>query len=138
MNALREGDVDVPDVRLHYIDWGGNGAPIVLLHATGLLGQIYRPIAEALTAVGHVFSYDQRGHGDSGKANPAKYDWALTASDLENFIRVMKLENVRGFGHSGCNGDRCGRQPVSGASHARRAGRTGVVPNAGIAGVRMA
>jgi len=100
MNPLREGDVEVPDVRLHFIDWGGNGGPIVLLHATGLLGKIYRPIAEALTAVGHVFSYDQRGHGDSGKASPAKYDWALTASDLENFIRAMKLESVRGFGHS--------------------------------------
>jgi pimeloyl-ACP methyl ester carboxylesterase len=100
MNQLREGDVNVRDVRLHYIDWGGDGAPIVLLHATGLLGRIYRPIAQALTAVGHVFSYDQRGHGDSGVANPPKYDWALTARDLEEFIRAMGLDGTRAFGHS--------------------------------------
>jgi len=100
MNQLREDDVNVRDVRLHYIDWGGQGAPIVLLHATGLLGRIYRPIAAALTAVGHVFSYDQRGHGDSGRANPEKYDWAMTARDLEDFIRALGLEGTRAFGHS--------------------------------------
>ncbi|HTY55203.1 MAG TPA: alpha/beta hydrolase [Candidatus Binataceae bacterium] len=100
MSELGEGDVDVRDVRLHYIDWGGSGAPIVLLHATGLLGRIYRPIAQALTAVGHVFSYDQRGHGDSGRAEPPVYDWAMTARDLQEFIRAMGLQGARAFGHS--------------------------------------
>ena len=61
----RGGDVSVNGLKLHYLDWGGDGRPIVILHATGFLGRIYRPIAEALTAIGHVYSYDQRGHGDS-------------------------------------------------------------------------
>ena len=100
MSEPREGDVTGSDVRLHYLDWGGHGAPIVLLHATGLLGRIYRPIAIALTAVGHVFSYDQRGHGDSGPAHSGKYNWEMTVRDLEDFIRGMGLEGTRAFGHS--------------------------------------
>jgi pimeloyl-ACP methyl ester carboxylesterase len=100
MSEPREGDVIGRDVRLHYLDWGGNDAPIVLLHATGLLGRIYRPIATALTAIGHVFSYDQRGHGDSGLADSGKYNWKMTVRDLEDFIRAMGLEGTRAFGHS--------------------------------------
>lgn len=49
----RGGDVSVNGLKLHYLDWGGDGRPIVILHATGFLGRIYRPIAEALTAIGH-------------------------------------------------------------------------------------
>jgi pimeloyl-ACP methyl ester carboxylesterase len=96
----RDGDVIVNGIRLHYLDWGGDGAPIVLLHATGFLGPIYRPIAQALTAIGHVYSYDQRGHGDSERPRSDIYGWDITASDLEGFILAMGLENVRGIGHS--------------------------------------
>ena len=61
----RTSFVNVNGVRLHTLDWGGDGAPIVILHATGFLGRIYRQLAERLRAIGHVYSYDQRGHGDS-------------------------------------------------------------------------
>ena len=43
----RGGDLEVNGVRLHYLDWGGDGDPIVVLHATGFIGRIYRPIALA-------------------------------------------------------------------------------------------
>jgi pimeloyl-ACP methyl ester carboxylesterase len=94
------GDVSVNGVRLRYLDWGGDGPPIILLHATGFLGRIYRPIAEALRAVGHVYTYDQRGHGDSERSPGDVYDWDITASDLEAFIVAMDLRGVRGIGHS--------------------------------------
>ncbi len=44
--------VHVNGVRFHTLDWGGEGAPIVILHATGFLGRIYRPLAERLRAIG--------------------------------------------------------------------------------------
>lgn len=94
------GEIIVNGVRLHYLDWGGTGAPIFVLHATGLLGRVYRPIAAALSAAGHVFSYDQRGHGDSGKPAEAAYNWYETMQDLAALIGAMGLEGVRGFGHS--------------------------------------
>jgi len=96
----KSGDVIVNGIRLHYLDWGGDGTPIVLLHATGFLGAIYRPIAQALTTIGHVYSYDQRGHGDSERPRNDIYGWDITASDLEGFILAMGFKQVRGIGHS--------------------------------------
>ncbi|MBF6560647.1 MAG: alpha/beta hydrolase [Candidatus Binataceae bacterium] len=93
-------DLIVNGLRLHYLDWGGDGPPIIVLHATGFLGRIYRPIAEALRAIGHVYTYDQRGHGDSERAAGENYGWDITASDLEGFILAMGLTGVRGIGHS--------------------------------------
>jgi len=95
------GQVRVNQVALAYLDWGGSGGPIIVLHATGLLGRVYRPIIEALRSVGHVYSYDQRGHGDSGPAPaPDGYDWTITMQDLAGFIRTMGFKSVRAFGHS--------------------------------------
>ncbi len=96
----RDGDLIVNGIRLHFLDWGGDGAPIVLLHATGFLGRIYRPITQALTAIGHVYSFDQRGHGDSERPRNDIYGWDLTAGDLEGFILAMGFKDVRAIGHS--------------------------------------
>jgi pimeloyl-ACP methyl ester carboxylesterase len=92
--------VNVNGIRMHALDWGGDGGPIVILHATGFLGRIYRPLAEPLRAIGHVYSYDQRGHGDSSQAQDGDYNWAWTMRDLEGFITAMGWHNVRAVGHS--------------------------------------
>lgn len=95
------GSVIVNGVRLQYYDWGGDGPPLVLLHATSFLSRVYASIATALTAVGHVFSYDQRGHGDSDPAPEGDcYSWFRTVDDLEGFITAMGFKRVLGFGHS--------------------------------------
>ena len=100
MAEPKSGNLEVNGVRLHTLDWGGSGDPIVILHATGFLGRIYAPIASALTRIGHVYSYDQRGHGDSGPAPDGEYDWQLTMEDLAGFITAMGFRGVRAFGHS--------------------------------------
>jgi pimeloyl-ACP methyl ester carboxylesterase len=97
----RSGYLTVNTLKLHYLDWGGDGDPIVVLHATGLLGRVYRPIAQALRGIGHVWSYDQRGHGDSAAATSLdEYDWTHTMNDLAGFIAAMGWKRVRAFGHS--------------------------------------
>jgi pimeloyl-ACP methyl ester carboxylesterase len=96
----KSGTIGVNGLRLHTLDWGGDGEPIVLLHATGFLGRIYAPIASALTRIGHVYSYDQRGHGDSSPAPDGQYDWQRTMDDLAGFITAMGFRGVRAFGHS--------------------------------------
>jgi pimeloyl-ACP methyl ester carboxylesterase len=93
-------DVQVNGVRLRYLDWGGTGEPIVLLHATGLLGRIYQPIIEDLRQIGRVYTYDQRGHGDSGTPRHETYSWDDTVKDLKGFLETMGLRKVRGIGHS--------------------------------------
>ncbi|MGH7948568.1 MAG: alpha/beta fold hydrolase [Candidatus Binataceae bacterium] len=67
------GQLELDDVRIHYLDWGGDGAPLVVLHATGFHGRTYRVYAEAFRAIGHVYSMDQRGHGDSGLSKRGEY-----------------------------------------------------------------
>ena len=96
----RSSFVNVNGIRLHTLDWGGDGAPIVILHATGFLGRVYRPLAERLRAIGHVYSYDQRGHGDSSAAPDGEYSWDATMRDLEGFITAMGCSGVRAVGHS--------------------------------------
>jgi pimeloyl-ACP methyl ester carboxylesterase len=92
--------VDANGIRLSCQDWGGEGQPIVILHATGFLGRVYRPFALALRSSGHVYSYDQRGHGDSSRPADGDYTWASTTADLKAFIEAMKLKGTRGLGHS--------------------------------------
>jgi pimeloyl-ACP methyl ester carboxylesterase len=96
----RSSFVDLNGLRLHTLDWGGDGAPIVILHATGFLGRIYRSLAERLRGFGHVYSYDQRGHGDSSAAPDGVYTWDATMRDLEGFITAMGWSAVRAIGHS--------------------------------------
>jgi pimeloyl-ACP methyl ester carboxylesterase len=96
----RSSFVNVNGVQLHTLDWGGDGAPIVILHATGFLGRIYRALAERLRAIGHVYSYDQRGHGDSSAAPDNEYTWDATMRDLEGFITAMGWSGIRAVGHS--------------------------------------
>jgi pimeloyl-ACP methyl ester carboxylesterase len=92
--------VTVNGVRLRVQDWGGSGAPIVILHATGFLGRIYKPLAEPLRAIGHVYSYDQRGHGDSSTAPDGEYTWDATMRDFEGLITAMGWSSVGAVGHS--------------------------------------
>ena len=95
------GDLKINGLRIRYYDWGGNGDPIVVVHATGFHGRVYRPIVEALKDVGHVWSYDQRGHGDSETPHELEsYNWTFTMEDLAGFITAMGWKAVRAFGHS--------------------------------------
>lgn len=92
--------LQVNGLRLHYLDWGGEGPPRIISHATGFLGRVYRPIAQALCATNHVYSLDQRGHGDSQCPPLEAISWYHTADDLERWLEAMGFGAVHAFGHS--------------------------------------
>jgi pimeloyl-ACP methyl ester carboxylesterase len=80
---------------------GGDGPPVVLLHATGFHGRCWLPLAAALTDRYSVWSIDQRGHGASGKAPDGSYDdWQLFVDDLFAVLDTLGLDGWRGLGHS--------------------------------------
>lgn len=54
-------------VRLCCIDFGGTGAPILLLHDLAGRANEWHSTAQWLIHQGHVFALDQRGHGQSEK-----------------------------------------------------------------------
>jgi pimeloyl-ACP methyl ester carboxylesterase/catechol 2,3-dioxygenase-like lactoylglutathione lyase family enzyme len=93
------GFVSVNDVRLHYLDYGGNGPPAVLHHATGFHAWVWAPVAEALSTRYRVFALDARGHGDSEKP-PAGYWWETFIADLVAFVEALALGPALGVGHS--------------------------------------
>jgi pimeloyl-ACP methyl ester carboxylesterase len=97
----QDGFVEANGIRLHYLEWGGEGPPVVLLHATGFLARLWEPIAVNLSARFHVYALDARGHGDSDKPAPAgAYGWEGLAADLMGFLDALGLIGVPIIGHS--------------------------------------
>lgn len=96
---MTEHDVRVGDLRLHYLDFGGDGPPLVFCHATGFHSWLWAPYATRLTEHFHVLALDQRGHGRSDKP-PTGYRWENFGRDLAGFLDRLGLEQVRAVGHS--------------------------------------
>jgi pimeloyl-ACP methyl ester carboxylesterase len=73
----------------------------MLMHATGFHGRCWLPLAPALASEFSVWSIDQRGHGDAGKAPDGKYDdWSAHVEDLIAVLDALGMEGWRGLGHS--------------------------------------
>ena len=73
---------------LALVSWDGTPPPILMVHATGFVKEMWRPVVEELRAHGNgsqITALDQRGHGDSESTTPP-FDWwdlgrdALTAA----------------------------------------------------------
>jgi pimeloyl-ACP methyl ester carboxylesterase len=100
----RSDFVEANGLRLHYLTWGDDDAPAVVLnHATGFLARLWEPLAERLAAEGwRALAYDARGHGDSEKpaVNGDNYDWHRCVDDLCGFLDAMGLRGVPFVGHS--------------------------------------
>ncbi len=102
-----EGAVDSGGTQIHYLDWGPDtsgqaaGPPLILIHATGFLAALWRPIAERLAGRFRVVAVDQRGHGDSpSPEGPAGYRFEAFADDLQAVIEALGLERPMCAGHS--------------------------------------
>ena len=117
MTELTEGFIDVNGVRLHHLRWRReNGAsPLVLVHATGFLGRLWQPVAEALAERFVVHAFDMRGHGDSDKpldtsgedtlapdteSIAGDYHWQNFVDDLAAFLDAFSLKDAAIVGHS--------------------------------------
>jgi pimeloyl-ACP methyl ester carboxylesterase len=80
-------------------DLGGEGPPLLLCHATGFHGMVWRPFASFLRDAFHCWSIDFRGHGDSS-APDITYDWEGFADDVLAVVDDLGLERPFGVGHS--------------------------------------
>ncbi len=60
-------EVDLNGIRFHYLDWGNDHLPhVVLLHGGSLTAHTWDLAALLLRDHYHLVALDQRGHGDSG------------------------------------------------------------------------
>jgi pimeloyl-ACP methyl ester carboxylesterase len=80
-------------------DLGGDGPPVLMAHATGFHGLVWRPMAAQLREF-HCYSFDERGHGDSSPPADGDYDWTGFADDALAVVDGLGLELPFGVGHS--------------------------------------
>lgn len=92
---------DGPDVA--YYELGGEGPPLVLVHATGFCAAVLSPMARPLAAGFRCLAIDQRAHGASGPPPSGDFAWAGFADDVLALVDHLGLEQAVGFGHS-CGG----------------------------------
>ena len=80
---------------------GGDGPPVMLLHATGFHGRCWLPLAPALADHFSVWSIDQRGHGASGKAPTRTRTGRVFVDDLFAVLDALGLATTgAAIGHS--------------------------------------
>ena len=101
MSGYQDKFVTINGLRLHYLDWGRDGnPPLVLLHGGSSYAHWWDFVAPALAKDFHVFALDQRGHGDSEHTNPPAYSTRHYVSDLREFMRTLGLHKPVLMGHS--------------------------------------
>ncbi|TMI38545.1 MAG: alpha/beta fold hydrolase, partial [Betaproteobacteria bacterium] len=88
---MPEGHAAFAGRRIWYRDSGGNGVPVVFLHAGTGSSLVWELQVPAFTAVGHRFiAYDRLGHGRSVLEPGAQPGTA--ADDLEGLARHLQLD----------------------------------------------
>lgn len=84
--------IDAGSIALTAYDWGGDGAPVLLAHATGFHGLVWAPVAARLVRAGRrVWSFDFRGHGDSDRSPGLDYHWDRFADDVLAVVEQLGL-----------------------------------------------
>jgi len=88
-------------LRLHYVDWGNEAAPpLILVHGGLDHCRNWDAIARALQPHFHVVAPDLRGHGDSEWARGSSYSLADHVYDLARLVRFAGLQDAAIVGHS--------------------------------------
>ncbi|MGN6576386.1 MAG: alpha/beta fold hydrolase [Nocardioides sp.] len=91
--------VTLDGVRFHYLDWGGDGEPVLLLAGLGCTAHIFTELAPHLTDRFRVLALTRRGHGLTGRADSG---YALTdgAEDARRLLDELDIERAHLVGHS--------------------------------------
>ena len=94
------GYVNANGIRQHYLEWGNQDAPAVLmLHGIGLCASVWNYTASRLARDYRVLSFDLRGHGDSDKPG-AGYTFDELGRDLAAVVPALGVQRPLVVGHS--------------------------------------
>lgn len=93
MTAPRDHSKAVGGLTFHYVTWGPESAPpLVLLHGLTSHARSWDALGRELSADFHVIALDQRGHGDSDRAPDGDYRVATMAADVAGFVDAIGLD----------------------------------------------
>jgi non-heme chloroperoxidase len=94
--------VSVNGIKLHYLDWGGEGDLILFLAGMGCNAYIFDGFAPRFTDKFHVMALTRRGHGESDHPETG-YDVDTLTEDIHQFMDALRIEKVILAGHSMAN-----------------------------------
>jgi pimeloyl-ACP methyl ester carboxylesterase len=95
MNLVRPLDryLDVNGLRLHVLDWGGEGrTPLLLLHGFTGHAHAWDTLSIALQPHFRVLALDQRGHGESDPADT--YDPMVACDDIAGVLAQLGIGSL--------------------------------------------
>lgn len=88
-------------LRLHYLDWGNDDAPdMLLVHGVHDHCHSWDWLAQPLRDRFHVVAPDLRGHGDSEWTRGSPYAYLEYAQDIAQLVRQQRLDPVTLVAHS--------------------------------------
>ena len=100
-SALMYGDhVRANGIRQHYLRFGGEGHPLVLVGGITSPAATWAFVAERLARVFDVYVVDVRGRGLSSTGPDLAYDLNTYADDLGSFSEKLGLKSYHLLGHS--------------------------------------
>jgi non-heme chloroperoxidase len=90
-------------VKLHYLDWGGDGPTLLFIPGLGCNAHIFDQFAPRFINEYRVVAFTRRGHGISDHPESG-YDIETLTRDLLGFMDALKIDKVILAGHSmaGC------------------------------------
>jgi pimeloyl-ACP methyl ester carboxylesterase len=84
--------VEVNGLRLHYLDWGNQGAPVIVcVHGLTSHAHAFDGFARRCASRFHVVALDVRGRGDSAWSPAGEYTMAAYTADLAAFVDALGL-----------------------------------------------
>ena len=88
----KSGFVTANGIRLHYLDWGGSGPMLILIHGYGANPHLFDDLAPAFTDRFRVVAYARRGHPQSDAKGP--YDTATLTEDLRGLMDALGFSDL--------------------------------------------
>jgi pimeloyl-ACP methyl ester carboxylesterase len=93
----KDSYAELPGVRIFYVDTGGSGVPVFLLHSATGSSRVWEHQLPALTAAGYrVIAYDRRGFGRTAVSAPDSD--ASAADDLESLRAHLGIDRFHLLG----------------------------------------
>jgi len=95
----QEGFIQGNGVKLQYLDWGGSGQPLVLIHGLGDSPYLFEDLASSLKTNFRVIAYSRRGHYKS-EASDSDYSTSTLVADLRLLLDSLQIDKVSLLGWS--------------------------------------
>ena len=86
--------------RINYVDWGGSGPTVVMIHGLGDDPYVFGAVAQHLRKRFHIIAYARRGHGHSDAPLDKAYDINAYVADMRAVFDRLHIDHASLVGWS--------------------------------------